>query len=160
VVTLGGILSGVQRKVTRQGNPWAAVTLEDLEGAIEVLFFPATYQACMPLVVEDAIVFVRGRLDRREEVPKLVAMELRAAELAAGESGPFVVSILEARCVPPVVDRLRDVLRTHPGRMEVHLRLLTGSRAKVLKLDDKLRVRPSPSLVADLKQLLGPACVS
>jgi len=160
VVTLGGILSGVQRKVTRQGSPWAAATLEDLEGAIEVLFFPATYQACMHLVVEDAIVFVRGRLDRREEVPKLVAMELRAAELPAGESGPFVVSILEARCVPPVVDRLRDVLRTHPGRMEVHLRLLTGSRAKVLKLDDKLRVRPSPSLVADLKQLLGPACVS
>ena len=160
VVTLGGILSGVQRKVTRQGSPWAAATLEDLEGAIEVLFFPATYQACMHLIVEDAIVFVRGRLDRREEVPKLVAMELRAAELAAGESGPFVVSIMEARCVPPVVDRLRDVLRTHPGRMEVHLRLLTGSRAKVLKLDDKLRVRPSPSLVADLKQLLGPACVS
>ena len=44
VVTLGGILSGVARKVTRQGASWAAATLEDLEGAIEVLFFPATYQ--------------------------------------------------------------------------------------------------------------------
>lgn len=159
VVTLGGILSGVQRKVTRQGSPWAAATLEDLEGAIEVLFFPATYQACMHLVVEDAIVLVRGRLDRREEVPKLVAMELKPADLDTGESGPFVVSILESRCVPPVVDRLREVLRTHPGPMQVHLRLLSGNRAKVLKLDDKLRVRPSPSLVADLKQLLGPACV-
>ena len=42
-VTVGGILSGVQRKVTRQGSPWAAATLEDLGGAIEVLFFPATY---------------------------------------------------------------------------------------------------------------------
>ena len=159
VVTLGGILSGVQRKVTRQGSPWAAATLEDLEGAIEVLFFPSTYQACMHLVVEDAIVFVRGRLDRREEVPKLVAMECKPAELAAGDSGPFVVSMLESRCVPPVVARLREVLRTHPGAREVHLRLLSGSRAKVLKLDDKLRVRPSPSLVADLKQLLGPACL-
>jgi DNA polymerase-3 subunit alpha len=160
IVTLGGILSGVQRKVTRQGSPWAAATLEDLEGAIEVLFFPATYQACMHLVVEDAIVIARGRLDRREDVPKLVAMELKTADLPAGESGPFVVSLLEARCVAPVVDRLRDVLRTHPGPTEVHLRLLTGNRAKVLRLDDKLRVRLSPSLVADLKQLLGPACVS
>ena len=159
IVTLGGILSGVTRKVTRQGSPWAAATLEDLEGAIEVLFFPATYQACMHLVVEDAIVLVRGRLDRREEVPKLVAMELKPADLPTGESGPFVVSILEARCVPPVVDRLREVLRTHQGSQEVHLRLVSGNRAKVLKLDDKLRVRPSPSLVADLKQLLGPACV-
>ncbi|HVB46555.1 MAG TPA: DNA polymerase III subunit alpha [Streptosporangiaceae bacterium] len=159
VVTLGGILSGVQRKVTRQGNPWAAATLEDLEGAIEVLFFPATYQACMQMVVDDAMVVVKGRLDRREDVPKLVAMEVRTPELPTGESGPFVVSILESRCVAPVVDRLREVLRTHPGPMEVHLRLLSGSRAKVLRLDDKLRVRPSPSLVADLKQLLGPACV-
>jgi DNA polymerase-3 subunit alpha len=159
VVTLGGILSGVARKVTRQGASWAAATLEDLEGAIEVLFFPATYQTCLQLVVEDAILIVKGRLDRREDVPKLIAMEVRPAELPTEGSGPFVVSLLEARCVPPVVDRLREVLRTHPGPMEVHLRLQTGMRTKVLRLDDKLRVRPSPELVADLKQLLGPACV-
>jgi DNA polymerase-3 subunit alpha len=159
VVTLGGILSGVTRKVTRQGATWATATLEDLEGAIEVLFFPATYQQAMPLVVEDAIVIVKGRLDRREDVPKLVAMEVRPAELPVDGVGPFVVSMLEARCVPDMVDRLREVLRTHPGPTEVHLRLQTGKRAKVIRLDDKLRVRPSPSLVADLKQLLGPACV-
>jgi DNA polymerase-3 subunit alpha len=159
VVTIGGILSGVQRKVTRQGASWAQAVLEDLEGAIEVLFFPATYQACMQLIVEDAIVVVKGRLDRREEVPKLVAMEVKPVELPADGDGPFVVSMLEARCIPPVVDRLREVLRTHPGPMEVHLRLLSGARSKVLKLDDKLRVRPSPSLVADLKQLLGPTCI-
>jgi DNA polymerase-3 subunit alpha len=160
VVTLGGILSGVQRKVTRQGSPWAAATLEDLEGAIEVLFFPATYQACLPLVVEDAIVLVRGRLDRREEQPKLVAMEVSTPDLPTDDGGPFVVSIPESRCVPPVIERLREVLHTHPGPMEVQLRLLSGARTKVMRLDDKLRVRPSPSLVADLKQLLGPACMS
>jgi DNA polymerase III subunit alpha len=159
IVTLGGILSGVTRKVTRQGATWAVATLEDLEGAIEVLFFPATYQTCMHLVVEDAVVIIKGRLDRREDVPKLVAMEVKTAELPTDGTGPFVVSILESRCVAPVVERLREVLRTHAGPAEVHLRLQTGQRTKVLKLDDKLRVRPSPSLVADLKQLLGPACV-
>jgi DNA polymerase III subunit alpha len=159
IVTVGGILSGVQRKVTRQGNAWAAATLEDLEGAIEVLFFPATYQQCMTLVIEDAVVVVRGRLDRREDAPKLVAMDVTVPELNQGEQGPFAVSMLEVRCVQPVVERLKEVLRTHPGPVEVHLRLLSGSRTKVVKLDDKLRVRPSPSLLADLKQLLGPACV-
>ena len=67
---------------------------------------------------------------------------------------------MEARCVPPVVDRLREVLRTHPGPTQVHLRMLNGARTTVVRLDDKLRVRPSPSLRADLKQLLGPACLS
>ena len=160
VVTLGGILSGIQRKVTRQGSPWAAATLEDLAGAIEVLFFPTTYNECAHLVIEDAVVLVKGRLDRREEVPKLVAMEVRPVEMPAEGAGPFVVSMPEACCVPPVVDRLGEVLRTHPGPIDVHLRLLSGARTRVLKLDDKLRVRPSPSLVADLKHLLGPACVS
>jgi DNA polymerase III subunit alpha len=159
VVTVGGILSGVQRKVTKQGNTWAAATLEDLEGAIEVLFFPATYQQCMSQVIDDAIILVRGRLDRREEVPKLVAMDVSTPDITAGETGPFVVSILEARCIPPVVERLKEVLRTHPGPTEVHLRLQSGNRTKVLRLDEKLRVKPSPSLLADLKQLLGPACV-
>jgi DNA polymerase III subunit alpha len=160
VVSVGGILSGVQRKVTRQGSTWAAATLEDLEGAIEVLFFPATYAQCMSQVVDDAIVVVRGRLDRREEVPKLVAMEVSTPDITAGQTGPFVVSMLEVRCVPPVVERLKEVLRTHPGPTEVHLRLLTGNRVKILRLDDKLRVRSSPSLLADLKQLLGPGCTS
>jgi DNA polymerase III subunit alpha len=159
VVTVGGILSGVQRKVTRQGNTWAAATLEDLEGAIEVLFFPATYTQFMSQIIDDAIVVVRGRLDRREEVPKLVAMEVSTPDITAGEAGPFVVSMLEGRCVPPVVERLKEVLRTHPGPTEVHLRLVTGSRIKVLRLDDKLRIKSSPSLLADLKQLLGPGCV-
>src|SRR5262249_52084149 len=67
VVTVGGILSGVQRKVTRDGNPWAAATLEDLEGALEVLFFPKTYAECATQLADDAIVLVKGRLDRRED---------------------------------------------------------------------------------------------
>jgi DNA polymerase-3 subunit alpha len=81
VVTVGGILSGVQRKVTRQGAAWAAATLEDLAGAAEVLFFPATYQRYASLVADDAIVVVRGRLDRREDTPKLVAMDVSVAEI-------------------------------------------------------------------------------
>ena len=159
-VTVGGILSGVQRKVTRQGMPWAAATLEDLEGAIEVLFFPATYAECAPLIADDAIVIVKGRLDRRDESPKLVAREVIAPDLSSGHDGPFVVSLPVHRCVAPVVDRLHEVLRSYPGLAEVHLRLCNGRRTTVVKLDDKLRVKPSPGLLADLKQLLGAGCAS
>jgi DNA polymerase-3 subunit alpha len=76
VATVAGILSGVQRKVTRQGAAWASATLEDLEGAVELMVFPAVYQRCEGLLADDAIVVVRGRLDRQEEVPRLVAMDV------------------------------------------------------------------------------------
>jgi DNA polymerase-3 subunit alpha len=160
IVKIGGILSGVQRKVTKQGNQWAAATLEDLAGAIEVLFFPQTYQLYATSIAEDAVVVVKGKVDRRDDAPKLIAMDLTIPDLSVGDSGPFVVSMPVARCVPPVVERLREVLCTHPGPTEVHLKLRGHERTTVVRLDDKLRVAASPALIGDLKQLLGPACVS
>jgi DNA polymerase-3 subunit alpha len=160
VVKVGGILSGVQRRVTRQGNPWASATLEDLAGAIEVLFFPGTYQLYATTITEDAIVVVRGRIDRRDDVPKLIAMDVSVPDLSAGDGSPFVVSMPVGRCVPPVVEQLKEVLRTHPGPTQVHLKLRNGQRTTVVRLDEKLRVSASPALLGDLKQLLGPTCVS
>jgi len=160
IVKIGGILSGVQRKVTKQGNQWAAATLEDLGGAIEVLFFPQTYQLYATSIAEDAVVVVKGKVDRRDDVPKLIAMDLAIPDLSVDDSGPFVVSMPVARCVPPVVERLREVLVTHPGPTEVHLKLRGHERTTLVRLDDKLRVATSPALIGDLKQLLGPACVS
>jgi DNA polymerase III subunit alpha len=159
VVKVGGILSGVQRKVTKQGNQWAAATLEDLAGAIEVLFFPQTYQLYATSIAEDAVVILKAKVDRRDDAPKLVVMDLSIPDLALDESGPFVVSMPVARCVPPVVERLREVLVTHPGKTEVHLKLRGNERTTLVRLDDKLRVAASPALIGDLKQLLGPACV-
>jgi DNA polymerase-3 subunit alpha len=158
-VTIGGLVSGLQRKVTKKGDVWAIATIEDLEGAIEVMFFPQTYQLFATSLAEDAIVLVKGRLDRRDDVPKLIAMELSLLDVSEGPRGPVVISLPVARCTPPVVERLKEVLGTHPGATEVHLRLQAASRTTVLRIDDGLRVNPSPALMGDLKALLGPACL-
>jgi DNA polymerase-3 subunit alpha len=161
VVVAGGLVTGIARKVTKQGNPWAIVTLEDLEGAIEVMCFPATYQQVAHQLSEDAVILVRGRLDRREDVPKLVAMEITHPDLAVGDRGPVVISLPATRVVPPVVDRLKEVLATHPGVTEVHLQLnSSGGRTTVMRLDERLRVSATPALFSDLKELLGPGCVA
>ena len=159
-VTLTGILSSVSRRVTKAGAPWAQATLEDLEGSIEVMFFPATYQQVALTIAEDTVVAVKGRTDVREDAVKLIASDLVALDTSEGPRGPVVVRMAPTRCTPPMVDRLRDVLATHPGTTEVHLRLESGASAKVLKLGDSYRVTPSPALMGDLKALLGPAAVS
>ena len=160
MVTIGGLVTGLQRKVTKKGDVWAIATVEDLEGAIDVMFFPQTYQLFATSLAEDTVVVVRGRLDRRDEAPKLVAMEMSLPDLSEGPRGPVVISLPTARCTPPVVERLKEVLATHPGPTEVHLRLLSAARTTVLRLDDGLRVNASPALMGDLKVLLGPACLS
>jgi hypothetical protein len=86
-------------------------------------------------------------------------MEVTAPDLTNEAGGPLVVSVAENRCTMPLVSRLREVLTTHPGTTEVHLQVHRGARTTVLRLDDHLRVAPSPALMGDLKQLLGPACL-
>ena len=51
----------------------------------------------------------------------------------SADKGPVQVSIAAARCTPPVVDRLRDVLQAHPGTTAVHLKLLNAGRATTLQ---------------------------
>ncbi|WP_184830106.1 DNA polymerase III subunit alpha [Jiangella mangrovi] len=159
-LSIGGLITSMQRKVSKRGDTWAIVTIEDLEGSIEAMFFPATYQLYALQLAEDEIVVVKGRLDRREEAPQLIAAELSLPDLSDGPSGPVVVTMPMTRCTPPVVERLKDVLTTHPGVTPVHLKLTGTGRTTVMKLDDRLRVTPSTALMGDLKQLLGPTCLA
>jgi DNA polymerase-3 subunit alpha len=158
-VVIGGLLSSVTRKVTKKGDPWAQVQLEDLEGSVEVMFFPQTYLTAAIHLVEDAVVLVRGRVDKRDETVKIIAMDITVPDLSAGERGPVVVSLPTVRCTPPLVERLKEVLAAYPGTTEVLLQLEGGGKTTVVRLDDRLRVSASASLFADLKQLLGPGCL-
>ena len=159
-LTVSGLITSVQRKITKRGDPWATITLEDLDGAIDVLLFPSAYQLASTYLVEDAILTVKGRLSRSKDQPELHGQEVSVPDLTEGPSGPVVISLPSTRCTAPVVEQLRDVLGTHPGMTEVQLRLLTRSATTVMRLDDRLRVTPSPALFADLKHLLGPGCLS
>jgi DNA polymerase-3 subunit alpha len=159
-ITICGLVTTVQRKITKRGDAWAMVTLEDLDGAIDVLLFPSAYQLAGPHLVEDAIITVKGRLSRQKDQPEIHGQEVTVPDLSDGPSGPVVISLPSTRCTPPVVEQLRDVLGTHPGMTEVRLRLLTREQTMVMRLDDRLRVTPSPALFADLKQLLGPGCLT
>ncbi|MDQ1718667.1 MAG: polymerase subunit alpha [Pseudonocardiales bacterium] len=159
-VTVAGILSSVTRRMTKDGKPWAQVTLEDLEGAVEVLFFPASYAQAGMRIAEDAIVVIKGRVDAREDNIRIIGSDLSLPDLSQGPNGPVRLQIAPSRCTPPIVERLRDVLRGHPGTTEVHLELVNGERRHPFKLPDGLRVTASPALMGDLKALLGPNSVA
>ena len=156
-VTLTGILSSVNRRVTKAGAPWAQVVLEDLDGSIEVMFFPSSYAQVALNIAEDAIVAITGHTDAREDTVKLIGSELVVLDTTEGPRGPVSVRIEATRCTPPLVERLKDVLSAHPGTTEVHLHLQGRNN---LRLAIDRRVTPSPALMGDLKALLGPSAVS
>ena len=145
--------------MTKKGNVWALATVEDLEGAIEVMFFPQTYQLVATQLAEDAVVVVKGRLDQREDVAKLIAMELTAARPVRGAARPGR-HLAAGRPVHPAGGRAAQGGAGHPpGRHRGAPAAAAAARTTVLRLDDGLRVAPTPALLGDLKALLGPTSV-
>jgi DNA polymerase-3 subunit alpha len=159
VVSIGGLVTQVQRKVSKNGNSWAIVTIEDLEGSADVMFFANTYTTHAMNLVEDRVVVIRSRIDRREENVRVTALDMSMPDVSAAPTGPVVITMDSARVTAPIVERMKEILRSHPGNREVHLRIEDGKGSTVMTIDDKLRVTSSPSLSADLKQILGADCL-
>jgi len=156
-VTIGGLITGISRKVSRQGSSWAIVTVEDLEGALEVLFFANTYNQYALTLIEDRVVTIRGRVDRREDQVRFSAFEMSALDITSGPVGPLLISLPISSCTPPIVERIKEILRSHPGKREVHLQINDSGSNTMMKID--ALVTSSPSLSADLKTVLGPDCL-
>jgi len=159
-VTVAGLITGLQIKRTKKGDLWAIATVEDLDGAIECLFFPSAYMTVSTMLSHDVVCVVRGRLNRRDETPTIFAQELTLPDIKEGPRGPVVVSLPLSRATNGVAERIKTVLGEHPGVTEVHLKLTQPGRSVLMRLDDSLRVTASPALFGDLKALLGPACLS
>jgi len=134
--------------------------VEDLEASVEVLLFPKVYAGVATSLATDTVVRVRGRVRSKDEAVEIQGDTVTFPDVSEGPSGPVVISLPAVRCTPAVVEQLRTVLRAHPGPTEVRVRLVTPARSTVWRLDAGLRVAPSRPLMADLKALLGPSCVS
>ncbi len=156
-VTIGGLITGISRKVSRTGSSWAIVTVEDLEGSLEVLFFAKTYTQYALTLVEDRIVTIRGRVDHRDDQVRFSAVEMSSLDVSSGPVGPLMISLPISQCTPPIVERVKEILRSHPGKREVHLHIEDSGKSTTMKID--ALVTSSPSLSADLKSILGPDCL-
>ena len=156
-VTIAGLITGIQRKVSRQGASWAIVSVEDLEGSIDVMFFSNTYNQYAMSLVEDRVVKIKGRVDWREEQLRFTAIEMMPIDLASGPVGPFTLSVHESQLTPPIIERIKETLRAHPGKREVQLVVSENGKTTTHKLG--FQITSSPSLHADLKAILGPDCV-
>ena len=156
-VTIGGLITGISRKVSRTGSSWAIVTVEDLEGSLEVLFFANTYNQYALTLIEDRVVTIRGRVDRRDDQIRFSAVEMTSLDVSSGPVGPLMISLPISQCTPPIVERVKEILRSHPGKREVHLQIEDSGKSTTMKID--ALVTSSPSLSADLKSILGPDCL-
>jgi DNA polymerase III subunit alpha len=156
VVTVAGILAKLTKKFTKRGEIYIVADLEDLDGGAECIFFPQVYQQHQGILVQDAVVVVKARVDGRDETPKLVALEVRPPNLQEPGTTPVVLNLEARSCNDGVVNRLKHILHSHRGKSPVHLQIRGARSTMIVRLGDEFRVDPRNGLYAEIKAELGP----
>jgi DNA polymerase III subunit alpha len=137
-VTVGGIVTSLSRKHTKKGELMAIFILEDLQDSVEVMVFPRVMTEQGWKLADDAVVTIRGRVDLRDDVPKLMAQDitvLDATEL--GQTPPLHLRIPAGAFDDRRLERLKAILAEFPGESPVFLHL---GDAQVLRLSDQFCV--------------------
>ncbi len=146
----------------KKGNPWAIVTIEDMESSIQCMFFGKVYEAAARRTGRrrrraDSRPGGEARRDRYACEPR----KCRRADLGSRRMRRPVddhAAAGGAWSANRMMQQLGQVLANHPGPCEVKLALMDDKgNAKVLTFGDRFRVRRDTSLFAEIKILFGPS---
>jgi len=160
-VVLGGLITNLRIRTTKGGRnagaKMAVVSLEDLAGQVEALVFPGDLDKWRALLVPEKLVFLRGRVDRRREVPSLRVLEVIPISQARERLTTAVV--IRLHCVGTdagLLERLRDLCRQHRGTCPLFLELITSTELKLtVRCHEQWAVRPSEELLKQAEALVG-----
>ena len=137
----------------------ATFVLEDLAAAIEVMVFPKSMLQYGELLAPDAIVTVKGRVDAREDSPKLIAMEVTRPEIHVDSGPPVRVRVKVGALDGERVTKLKAILAAHQGDSPVLVHLAGPDKETVLRLGDEFRCDARNGLFAELRILFGADCI-
>ena len=157
-VRLAGLIAGVERRMTKQGNAWATVQLADRDGQIDVLYFPQTYQLVAHELIEDNVISVSGNLKERDGVISIMGRELKVLDVASAEGGgkpPVVLLLPERRITPGLVAEIKRTLEAHPGDNPVRIRVEGPRRPVLLEAPPRVQLEHG-AFASEIKTLLGP----
>ena len=156
VLTVGGLVEGLEKRYNKAGKPWASFTLEDFSGYMEVLLFHHKYEKYIEFLAEDAIVLIKGRVDLRDNSSKLLADEIKPLPRGSMTPNRLVLKIDAARFTDDKTSHIKEILIEHPGNVTVNLHLYdNGALADTVKLGELYSVGTDSDLLAKLKSLLG-----
>ncbi len=160
-IWVGGIVSGLRPLKTRKGDRMAVFMLDDVAGNVEVVVFPETFSRHGALVENDAMLLVRGKLEKDDESARIVATELMPiASLKERTTREVVIHLTQASQARTTFEALAELLSRHRGDRRVSLELdVSGPPPMRVRADVAQRVRPSDKLVAEVEQICGSGTV-
>ena len=159
-VTLAGLVTAVDRRVSKKGNPWAIVTIEDLESSIQCMFFGKVYDAHSDDLVLDSVIRVRGVVELRDEATNIRVNDMEVPVLESADERPLTITLPRQALERGHMERLARILKSHPGYCQVRLAVRDDrGNVRLLTFGDGFRTRHDTSMVAEIKSVFGPSCL-
>lgn len=154
-VEIGGLISEIKLKQSRNNSMMAFVTLEDLYDKVEVIVFPTIYKRFAHLIVENGIVAIQGRVSAKEdEKPKIVCDAIRNLDKKIKYKLMLTISKKNEKSIE---NQLAPILKKYGGDTPVYLYI--ESKGAKLLADKKLWIKIESGLIDELSRILGPECV-
>jgi DNA polymerase-3 subunit alpha len=160
-VTVGGIITSVVTRVTKQNKPMLQVTLEDLDGTVNATVFSRWYDDCRPHLEKDRLVILKGRTNVREqrsedaEAPPVVEIhveEVRPLTLRAPARPPSV-NIKLRRAARKDLMLLQKILTAYPGDARLCFHVEQGGQVE--RVLAGIKVQTHPKMLEEVKAVLG-----
>jgi DNA polymerase-3 subunit alpha len=143
--------------LTKQNKSMAVLTVEDLDGAAEVVVFPDAYARCGQNLKVDAPIFICGTVTLREDKPKLYAEQaMPLAEVPKRFTKAIHLRIPTTALNDDSLQHVRDILQAHQGPVPVLFCFIyPDGRLVFMETHEHFSVTPSEDLVRQLEDLLG-----
>jgi DNA polymerase III subunit alpha len=152
-VIIGGIISSITIKPTRNNDIMCFVTIEDIFGSVEIVVFPKVYQKWSKFIQEDSVVVIKGRISvREEEQPKILADSIEPLKTIKVEQNKLFIR-LNDDIWNSQIESLKPVLERYKGISPIYV-ILRDSRKKFMANRD-LWVTMSEELIGEIKKIIG-----
>jgi DNA polymerase-3 subunit alpha len=161
-VAVAGLVGELRRRKSKKtGKWWAALQLEDMDGQVEVLVFPKTYEQHETLLANGAPLLVNARVELDEERLSLTADALTPLEeLRERRADAVQVRLEAAELDADLIGRLRGAVEAHRGEVALFLEVgRPGDWRLVARAEPALRVQPSRAFTRAVEAVLGPGRV-
>ncbi|APQ71569.1 DNA polymerase III subunit alpha [Clostridium botulinum] len=151
-VVVGGMITHVSKKLTRNNDMMAFIVLEDLYSSIEVIVFPKIFNMARNIINEDEVVLLKGRVSLREdEQPKLICEFMEP--LVKINSEKLYILVEEKKDIKLKLQEIKGVFLQHKGNIPVYF--CTNKERKKFRIDRELWVNGSRELMDNLRNMFG-----
>lgn len=151
VKVVGGVVTNLDRRFTKRGELMCSFVLEDLNASMEAMCFPKMMAEFGAMLEDDAICVIKARVDRREDVPKLIVMHVERPAMEGQGDRIMKIAVPLSRMTADVMQALKSILVEHPGTVPVQLHI----GEQVVQLPPEFNVEAN-SVVGELRTLVGP----